>query len=608
MFDTFFLQFASLGRVTDSAPELLHELFEAQAALNPQRIAVVCGNQCVTYGELDHQADTVAALLRQHGVRPGDRVALFLPRSPDVYVAFLGVLKAGAAYVPLDPEYPPDRVNFILEDSQAKALITTRDLDAGTPGGKQIRLFAEEFSTEKQHDPKRQRTAALNPDDLCYIIYTSGTTGQPKGVEITHRSVCHLVRAEAEIFRIEPIDRVFHASSIAFDASVEEIWLAFFGGATLVLGTSGMIHAGPDLSRMLTEAGVTVLSCVPTLLLTMEDDIPSLRLLILGGEASPAGLTKKWWKPDRRIVNTYGPTEATVIATWTDCHPERTITIGRPVRGYTTTVLDAALRPVAKGQPGELCIGGAGLARGYLNRPELTAEKFIHLEQADGPARRVYRTGDLVRENANGDLEFLGRIDTQVKIRGFRVELGEIEAALMECPEIRQAAVSLREDVPGLQRLVAYIVPRDSAFDPERLRSLVSQRLPPYMVPTAFERLSSMPTLASGKVDRKNLPLPSSPADVPQRRIRAPTSPGERQIVDTWAKLFGTPVSTDDDFFLDLGGHSLLAARMVSELRKQPGFEGVSVRDVYEFPTIQALARRSDHEPATGMDQAWRAP
>ena len=582
--------------------ELLHELFEHKAASNPASIALECGLERMTYGELEARANQVARWLRKLGVKRADCVGLLLPRSIEVYIALLGILKSGAAYVPLDPDYPAERVGFILSDCKAAMLVTTSQLASRTSGfaGPIVRM-----DEQRDHIGAMERIrlgreeTGTSSQDLCYVIYTSGTTGKPKGVEIEHRSVCHLVRAEAEIFRITSEDRVFQVASIAFDASVEEIWLAFFSGATLVVATAEMVRAGAELSRILADLRVTVLSSVPTLLMMMEGDVSSLRLLILGGEACPAELVKRWWKPDRRMVNTYGPTEATVIATWAECHPDRTVTIGRTLPNYSACILDEQMQPVLDGAAGELCLGGIGLARGYLGRPELTNAKFISLPLNGSESQRFYRTGDLVRRNADGEIEFLGRIDTQVKLRGFRVELGEIEAVLMDCAEIRAAAVTLREDIPGVQQLVAYVVARnDGAFDEENIRAKLQERVPPYMVPTIFESLVSLPTLASGKVDRKALPAPHSNPKV-RREIIPPQSDGERFLVSIWEKLFApVRVSVLDDFFLDLGGHSLLAAKMVSELRRHVGFQGISVLDVYQFPTIRALVGRASPRAA----------
>jgi non-ribosomal peptide synthetase-like protein len=670
-------------------------LFEQQAEASADKLALVCGEKQMTYGELERRANQLARFLRSRGVRRGDCVGLWLPRSIDVYVALLGILKAGAAYVPLDPEYPAERVGFILSDCQARALVTTSELAvqvgqasrlSAPPSGSTVPTSEpHEIGSRSQSDVAFPLTPALSPgerenrrqdfresdapgnverltlilplpggegrgegeqairpprplgtgsspchseispfrgeilaldecqrniatqpcdrlsrtdtgatpEDLCYVIYTSGTTGKPKGVEIEHRSACHLVRAEGKLFQVQSSDRVYQGFSVAFDASVEEVWLAFFAGATLVAGTKEMVRSGAALSRMLADAGVTVLSCVPTLLAMMDEDVPTVRLLILGGETCPPDLVKRWWRPGRRVFNTYGPTEATVIATCAECHPEEPVTIGQPVPNYLACILDEQLRPVPAGVAGELCLGGVGLARGYLGRPELTQEKFISIASDEGPAQRLYRTGDLTRWTADGSkLEFLGRIDTQVKIRGFRVELAEIESVLRECPGVQAAAVALHEDVPGVQQLVAYLVPQPATpFDENAIRATLRAKLPAYMVPALLETLPQLPMLASGKVDRKNLPAPRTRSVEERRDLVLPRTGLEMQIAAVWEKLFApTPVSVRDDFFLDLGGHSLLAARMVSELRQSPTLRQLSMLDVYQHPTVEKLA------------------
>ncbi len=577
--------------------ELLHELFEQQASQRTGSVALIFVDKEMTYGEVESQANQLARLLRGKGVGRGDCVGLWLPRSSEAIVALLGILKAGAAYVPLDAEYPAERVKFILADCGARALVTIGNFARQLEGfdGDTIRL--DECRLQMDALPggrleKSERDA--KPDELCYIIYTSGTTGQPKGVEIEHRNACHLVRAEGRIFQALPSDRVYQGFSLAFDASVEEVWLAFFAGAILVVGTAEMVRSGTALSRKLVDAGVTILSCVPTLLAMMEEDVPTLRLLILGGEACPPDLVKRWWKPERRLVNTYGPTEATVIATFADCEAGKPVTIGLPIPNYLACILDEKLKPVAPGEAGELCLGGAGLARGYVGRPELTREKFVELdlEEDNGKRERFYRTGDFVRQGPTGEIEFLGRIDSQVKIRGFRVELSEIDAILMECSGVRAAAVTLREDTPGTQRLVAYVVPGGpKAFDEKAVRASLRERLPPYMVPGLFEVIPAIPLSTAGKVDRKRLPLPKSQSAIAERNIVPAQNEYEQEILRVWSELFApTAVSVTDDFFLELGGHSLLAARMVSRLRKDPPFAEISVADVYGHPTVEKLA------------------
>ncbi len=587
------------------SPALLHHLFERRAANSPQRVAVWCDGASLTYAELDQAAERLARRLRSAGVRRGDHVGLLLPRSAEVYVALLAVLKAGAAYVPLDPDYPAERVGYILEDCQAQSLITHSSL-ADRHVGYRGHVVTLDSDSPEEFDPLIPlEESGVTPTDVCYVIYTSGTTGRPKGVQIEHRSACHLVRAEGEIFGVVADDRVFQGFSIAFDASVEEVWLAFFAGAALVVGTKAMVQSGSSLARVLTDAGVTVFSTVPTLLSLMEGDLPTVRLLILGGEQCPHDLVTRWAGPQRRMVNTYGPTEATVIATFAECDPERPVTIGRAVPGYTVDLLDDQMNPVTAGQSGEICISGPGVARGYLGRPDLTREKFVANPRGsliEGTSR-LYRSGDLGRYNALGEIEFVGRIDSQVKLRGFRIELSEIESVLLEVPGVLACAVALREDGGGVPQLVAYVVPRaGERIDPRGALGSLRGRLPAYMVPSWLETLDALPTLSSGKVDRAALPAPLRMREAAPALDLAGRTELESTLLRSWAALFAPmPVALGDDFFRDLGGHSLLAARMVSELRVLPAMRDFSVIDVYNHPTIEALAAKLEN------DQALRA-
>ncbi len=584
--------------------ELLHELFERSAAAGEGRIALACGDERMTYGEVEQRANQLARHLRALGVQRGCHVALLLPRSLDVYVGLLAALKSGAAYVPLEPDYPADRVAYILGDVKAEVLITVSALGekAGQFAGKVVALDRDTAMVSRQPvTPLVRAETGVTPQDVAYVIYTSGTTGRPKGVPIEHRSACHLVRAEGAIFNVRPSDRVYQGFSIAFDASVEEVWLALFAGATLVAGTREMVRSGPMLSRLLTEAGVTVFSTVPTQLAMMSDDVPGVRLLIVGGEACPADLVTRWARPGRRMVNTYGPTEATVIATFGDLRPGEPVTIGRPVPNYAVAILDEFLRPAPADQVGELCIGGIGLARGYVGRPELTREKFIVNPLGSEPPM-LYRTGDLACFNEAGEIEFRGRVDSQVKLRGYRVELAEIESVLLGCPGVAAAVVAVREDVPGVQQLIGYVVPREGEVVAEVvLKERLRERLPAYMVPAVIDAIPSLPVLPSGKVDRRALPAPQArqaAADDPNHV--APRTEMERRLVAVWEKLFAPQrVSVTDDFFRELGGHSLLAARLVGELRQEADLRGVSILDVYEEPTVEKLAARLERRSPT---------
>ena len=591
--------------------ELLHEIFEEQAQLTPDNLAVIDGTRTMTYAELDWRASQLAHLLQSHGIGREKFVGVLVGRSIEAYVSILACLKAGAAYVPLDPDYPVDRVAFILEDSHVALLLTTTTCTARPAGFTGPVVFVNDMEGDLALQSAKHLSrddTHLTPLDLCYVIYTSGSTGKPKGVQIEHRSAAHLVRAEQRLFGVRADDRVYQGFSLAFDASVEEVWLALAVGATLVTATPPMAHAGAALSALLTEAQVTVVSCVPTLLAMLTDDIPSMRLLIVGGEACPSDLVRRWCRPGRRMVNTYGPTEATVIATFAECHPDRPVTIGRPLPNYTAYILDANLRPVEEGQTGELFLGGVGLARGYVGRPDLTRERFIVSPfHGHGSLSRLYKTGDLARFMPDGNIDFLGRADSQIKLRGFRVELSEIESALLNYPGVQSAACTVKELAPGCQHLVAYIVPHQGeALAPERIRASLRTVLPAYMIPTIIEPIQNLPTLSSGKVDRNALPFPKVRPESPSG-LASPRSAGERKLLAVWKRLMAPmPVSVHDDFFLDLGGHSLLAAQMVSVLRTDPQFARLSMLDVYNDPTIEKLAARFPDATEEKMTAAVR--
>ena len=572
--------------------ELLHELFETMADGCPGQTAVECNGQRLTYGELEERANRVAHALRARGIGREDRVAVFLPRSENLYIAILGTLKAGAAYIPLGPETPLERIRFILNDSEAKCLITLSDLTESLADAP-LRLLLDTHQSEIANCPSirlsRDQTG-VSRNDLCYIIYTSGTTGRPKGVLIEHRNVTHLVRAESQLYGIRPEDRIFQLASPAFDASVEEIWMAFFHGATLVAGTPEVILSGSDFPLHLERLGVTVLSCVPTFLSMLERDISTVRLLIFGGETCPPGLADRWQRSGRIVINTYGPTETTVIATASVLSPQKAVTIGRPIPNYMVFLIDEKGLPATNGMPGEICIAGEGVARGYLNRPELDAEKFI-LVRIGSETLRAYRTGDLARKTPDGEFEYLGRADSQVKIRGYRVELEEIEAVLAEQPGVLAAAAAVHAES---QRVAAYAVPRTGAtLDRAAIRAALAQRLPPYMIPAYLDELVAIPTTASGKVDRNALPPPHTPLASDHGSTTAGgRDEAERIVIRIWNSVLGRDdISPIADFFGELGGHSLLAAQSVSRLRREPGFSGLSLSDLYAHPTAEGIAR-----------------
>ncbi len=592
-------------RVAEGGPQQLHQLFEDTARTYPNQTALLWAGRAVPYRELNAQADALAARLQAAGVRAGDFVGIFMSKSVELYAGMLAVLKAGAAYVPLDLSYPADRVTFILNDCGARALLVNAEAPAYLAAwpGQVLNLAAPAPTPAAPLGP-----VALGPESIAYVIYTSGTTGLPKGVLIPHRGICHLVRAEQVLFQASPQDHVAQGFSIAFDASLEELWLAWAAGAALVPVPEDTMKAPDALPGFLSANRVTVFSTVPTLLSLLAATVPSLRLLILGGEVCPPELLAKWATRQCRVVNTYGPTEATVVATAADFVPGQKLTIGRPIAGYEALLLDHLGQLVPLGAAGELCIGGPALAAGYLNRPELTAAKFNTVAGLPtGFSGRLYRTGDLARFEADGNIDFLGRIDTQVKIRGFRVELAEIESLLLQWPGIRNAAVALKGGADGVQSLIAYLIldPAHPLLDAKAVRAYLRERLAPYMLPAALVPLATFPLLTSGKVDRKALPYPVSGDTPPSRELALPRTPTEAAIYAAWQKRFDTAdLSITDDFF-DIGGNSLLASLITSELRQQPQFEGLSVKEMYTRRTIGALALAVD---ATAAAAASAAP
>ncbi len=574
-----------------SAAFLLHTYFEQQAQQYPDHLALVCNEQQMTYWELEKKSNQLAHYLRSRGIGVGTRVGLLLERSIEVYIAILGILKAGAAYVPMDPDYPADRVEYILSDSEVALLLTSATMLSKHPDlpCPSFCFDFQVFSTQ----PTIPTGIEISPTELCYIIYTSGSTGRPKGVMLEHRHAANFVCSARNIYRVRSDDRFYQGFSIAFDASIEEIWLTFAAGATLVVGTTEMVRAGGELARILTRLGVTIFSCVPTLLSMLQGNLPTVRLLILGGETCQPELIQRWFRAGRRILNTYGPTEATVVATYLECDPQKPVTIGQPLPSYMVYILDENLQKVADGETGQIFIGGDCLARGYVNQPELTVEKFI---QHPTLQCRLYASGDLGTW-MNNEIQFLGRADDQVKLRGFRVELSEIESVLMQCPGIQVAVVAVKPGADGVEALTAYLALSEEAMDAKTvdlavIRDHLRQCLPGFMMPTCFYQLQAaeIPRLASGKVDRQRLPEPVPMPESVRTDLREPSTPLETKLVQVWSKLFNTQVSIDDNFF-DLGGHSLLVASMVSELRTDPQLQHVSVSDLYHYPSIAILAK-----------------
>ena len=569
----------------------------------------------LTYAEADGLANAFAVRLAPL-VTEESVVAILLPRRNHlVYVAQLAVLKAGGAYTCIEPGLPPERVRFILEDSQAAAVIACPESDsllAALEFPVDRLILLDDLDDELEGGPALPSPPAwLSPSTLAYVIYTSGTTGHPKGVMIEHHSIVSLVLSDVAAFGLAPGDRVGQSSSVAYDSSVEEIWLAFAAGATLVLMDDDVVRLGPDLVPWLRSERINVF-CPPPTLLRMcacddpERELPDLRLLYVGGEELTPDVANRW-APGRRLENGYGPTECTVTVVRGPVRAGEPVTIGRTVRGARAWVLDETLEEAAPGETGELCIGGEGVARGYLNRPDLTREKFVEHPRWG----RVYRTGDRVRLLPSGDFVYLGRSDAQVKIRGHRVELSAIESELCSCPGVRAAACRVQDLGSGGsgKELVAYLVAEPGELpDPERLRSALRARLQEHMVPVRYGFVPELPVNpSSGKLDRSALP-DLTPGPEPHRDLVPPRSPAEHLVARAFSDHLrrGAPVSIHDDFFLDLGGNSLLAAETVSSLRKQGLTTSLTVRDVYEARTVAGLAARTARTAAGAAPQADR--
>ncbi|MCT7975717.1 non-ribosomal peptide synthetase [Laspinema olomoucense] len=586
----------------------IHQLFEEQAERTPEKVAVVFDGEQLTYQELNVKANQLAYYLQNLGVEPEVLVGICVERSLEMVIGLLGVLKAGAAYVPLDPSYPSERLAFMLEDSSVTVLLTQQKLVEKLPpnSARVISLDSdwEEIASCSEENP----SSGVKSNNLAYVIYTSGSTGKPKGVLIEHRALVNYTTVASAEYGIQERDRFLQFSSISFDVSAEEIYTSLTSGATLVLRTDSMLDSKGFLQKC-KDWQITVLA-LPTAywheltsFLSQEKVAiaPSLRLIIIGGEKALPERLKTWFEcvgQQVRLVNNYGPTETTVGATICELSAAdatlRELPIGRPIGNVQTYILDENRQPLPIGVPGELHIGGAGLARGYLNRPELTDERFIPNPFSDSPSDRLYKTGDLVRYLSDGNIEYVGRIDDQVKIRGFRVEIGEIEAALSQHPNLLSVAVALREDIPGQKSLVAYIVPvQESAPTVSELRGFLKQQLPDYMIPNAFVTLPALPITPNGKVDRRVLPAPDIKSLIKTLEFVAPQTPTEELVASIWEKVLGVEQASVTANFFELGGHSLLATQVISQLNSSLGLH-LPLSKLFELPTVASLSSYID--------------
>ncbi|MFF8436296.1 non-ribosomal peptide synthetase/MFS transporter [Streptomyces bacillaris] len=634
----------SVGAFEAGGAETLTALIAAQTARTPDAVAVEFGAGSLTFAELDRAADRIARRLTGAGAGPGTLVAVSAERSLDLVAGLLGVLRSGAGYTPLDPEYPADRLAFMLADSGAGILLTQRGLPVPEGCAARVLLLDEKDEKDEQEGSYEGELTAPDADDIAYMIYTSGSTGRPKGVPNTHRSIVNRLRWMARTYGVGPDDRVLHKTPTGFDVSVWELFLPLITGARLVVTAPGGHKDAAHLRDTIAGHGVTVAHFVPAMLdvFLAEDDVErcvSLRRVVCSGEELAPHTARAFTArlPGCALANLYGPTEAAVDVTSWECEGELdTVPIGVPVDNTRLYVLDAELRPLPPGTPGELHIGGVQVSVGYHRRPGLTAARYVP-DPYGPPGSRLYRTGDLARWRADGQLEHLGRIDQQVKIRGQRIEPGEIEAALRAEPGISAAAVIVREDTPGDKRLVAYLVaggateaaapeaaapvdgpaapeagesaPEGSTApapwepDPAELRTALRRTLPDYMVPAAFVTLDALPLSPNGKLDRRALPAPQA------RRtggaLAAPETETQRVLAEIWAEILTLPeVGVDDDFF-DLGGHSLLATQVIARARKrlpEVGARPVSVMDLFTSRTVRELAVLAD------LDESERGP
>jgi non-ribosomal peptide synthetase-like protein len=578
----------------------LHQVFEAAVDRWPTAVALECEGEQLTYAELDERANRLANHLLATGLPVGGRVGLLLQRSVAMYTALLAVPKAGAAFVPIDPAVPTDRLAFIAQDAQLDTVLTTSTF-AGTFAGTSVaHVELDRVADRVASAPPGRPTLELHEDPLCYIIYTSGSTGRPKGVAVPHSCICSLLSVIPELYGVTHAERVYQGMTISFDFSIEEIWPTWAMGATLVAGPTDGRNVGPPLADFLEDAAVTMLYCVPTVLATLDRTIPSIRTVNVGGEACPAELVDRWAGDGRRMLNTYGPTETTVTCTMAELTPGRPVTIGRPLPTAAIVLLDETLRPVPNGEVGEICVGGPGVTDGYVNRDDLTAERFISHPSAPGGGP-LYRTGDHGRYLANGEIEYLGRSDSEVKVRGHRVDLQEIESLLQEVEHVTAAVVTLL-DGPGGGELAGYLLLADdvptSEDLPRRLHARLRRRLPAYMVPAYLDVVDTIPMMASGKADRASLPPPTSSrllgVDV---EYAPPTTPTEQRLAALWEEVLGVDpgsLSVDADLFDDAGGHSLIAATIVSRLRAAAGGAELSILDLYANPTVRTLAEHLD--------------
>lgn len=590
------------NRTEEELPSLLlPRLFENQVSKTPDLTAVMDEQTVLSYMDLNKRANRLSHLLLEKGIGPEKFVAIALNRSVDMVISMLAVLKTGAAYLPVDPDYPTDRIDFMLNDARPSSIITSKELSSklsGVHGAERIVLDEEETILEIGSYPDinvddEKRKGSVSPLNPAYMIYTSGSTGKPKGVLIQSASLINFLSSMQSQFSLKHRDRLLAVTTIAFDISGLEIFLPLLNGASCVIAAKETIQDPKTLSDMIVHQNISIMQATPTLwhslVTNYPDVIKNLRVLV-GGEALSISLTNALHELGCEVTNLYGPTETTIWSSsiTLDPHQSGMPSIGKPIWNTQLYVLDAALKPVPKGTVGELYIAGTGLARGYLGRPDLTAERFV-ANPYGSKGSRMYRTGDLVRWGEDGSLDYISRADHQIKIRGYRIELGEIEAKLTQHPDVNQAAVIVREDQPGDKRIVAYIVPSlEATPESVELREFVGSGLPEYMVPSAIITMDELPLTPNGKLNRKELPVPDLTALVSDR---APGTPQEEILCDLFAEVLGLSRVGIDDSFFNLGGHSLLASTLMARIRDTFGVE-IGIGKLFETPTVSGLVKQ----------------
>ena len=579
------------GGQVEYSQQSLHELFEAQVTHSGESVALVCGEEKVSYEDLNRRVNQLAHYLRRHGVGPEVLVAICMERSLEMVIAVLGVLKTGGAYVPLDPVYPPERLRFMVEDAAVPVLLTQRHLVAKVPELKARVVALDEEWEQLAEESVANPLLLTTPENLAYVIYTSGSTGQPKGVQIQHRALINFLTAMGERSGFSASDVLLSVTSLSFDIAGLELFLPLITGGRVVVASREEVVDGGLLMARLKSSGATVMQATPAtwrLLLEAGWQGDEGLQVLCGGEAMGARLAEELAARSRELWNLYGPTETTIWSSVSKVDGRSAVTIGVPIANTQLYVLDGQGQAVPIGVVGELYIAGDGLARGYLKRPELTAAKFVANPFSRRPGARMYRTGDLVRYRRTGELEFLGRLDQQVKLRGYRIELGEIEAALESHAAVQQAVVTVRKE-----QLVAYVVGGESALGSVRavageLRPYLRERLPEYMVPQHWMVLEQVPLTASGKIDRKSLPAPAAERSFELDQDEE-TTPMEELVACIWSEVLKLDAVGRDENFFELGGHSLLATQVISRVRKMFGVE-VTLRQLFEEPTVRSFS------------------